>query len=659
MKRLIYLPLICLLFLGNSAFQQNKNADEPKRIALIVAIADFKNEYPANEQWGHLSSLNDDTIITDALIKQGFTDIMHLQNSKATIQGIRDAFAGLKKKINPGDIVYIHFSCHGQQIWDDNGDETDGLDECIVCYDAPMRYHKGYTGSKHLRDDELGSMVKEIRQAAGADGNVLVVSDACHSGTTLRGPVCRGTEPPMVPDGFDPLKVNQSLDGSIEEFTEDKSTMAPVVVFSACQAKETNQEYNHKYGSLSFAITKALTQLKTGDNYNTFFAYVNASMASMQLGQTPMVEGAVKTGVFGGSAIKQSNYYTIKFIKTGILVVQGGTLNGLYNGSKVAVMPAGSAGFDASKVVVTGTVTSADMSRAWVSIDKDLSNYQPGQLWVFVTEQAFGTEKLKVGCGDNLGKNKNEIKKNIQLLQFVEWNEKTPDVRVNTENGKYYLELFDGRRPFEAVDNYEALNKQLNSYMQGKIMSEASFEDPDLKVELDFIPAHFDGWDGRDPIITQVPMSSRLFNGALELIDDDVFSIKLKNSGHYDVYVNILEIAPNGSVNVILPDFENEDEPADYFLPVGKEQIVPGLYRKLSGPEYGKYIYKVFATREKVSFRAIYNSRGAATDQKYVHPAEKLFGQSFSSTRGGESLKASQTSGGGTTTQYSLLLKKK
>ncbi|MGK0138943.1 MAG: hypothetical protein ACI9DJ_002399 [Algoriphagus sp.] len=53
----------------------------------------------------------------------------------------------LSESIQKGDVILIHFSCHGQQIEDLSGDEVDGLNEAIVCYGAPMDFTDGYKGS--------------------------------------------------------------------------------------------------------------------------------------------------------------------------------------------------------------------------------------------------------------------------------------------------------------------------------------------------------------------------------------------------------------------------------------------------------------------------------------------------------------------------------
>ena len=54
-----------------------------------------------------------------------------------------------KAFVKSGDIVYLHFSCHGQPVEDLDGDEKDGWDESIVPYDAWKKPISGiYDGKK-------------------------------------------------------------------------------------------------------------------------------------------------------------------------------------------------------------------------------------------------------------------------------------------------------------------------------------------------------------------------------------------------------------------------------------------------------------------------------------------------------------------------------
>lgn len=71
------------------------------------------------------------------------------------------------------DAVYVHFSGHGQQVPDENTDENDGLDECLLCRDFQ-------TGGM-ITDDWLSRWLTHVRPGT----RVLFTVDACHSGSCL------------------------------------------------------------------------------------------------------------------------------------------------------------------------------------------------------------------------------------------------------------------------------------------------------------------------------------------------------------------------------------------------------------------------------------------------------------------------------------------
>ena len=55
-----------------------------------------------------------------------------LKNEKATKENINLSLQKLYEDVKTGDYLFLHFSCHGQQMMDLNGDEEDGLDEALV-----------------------------------------------------------------------------------------------------------------------------------------------------------------------------------------------------------------------------------------------------------------------------------------------------------------------------------------------------------------------------------------------------------------------------------------------------------------------------------------------------------------------------------------------
>jgi hypothetical protein len=79
----------------------------------------------------------------------------------------------LVRSSQPGDLLVFHYSGHGSQKPDQNGDEADGLDETI----CPLDYEtKGM-----ITDDRLAEIVKSLP----ADRTLFAVLDCCHSGSGL------------------------------------------------------------------------------------------------------------------------------------------------------------------------------------------------------------------------------------------------------------------------------------------------------------------------------------------------------------------------------------------------------------------------------------------------------------------------------------------
>ena len=156
------------------------------KYAIVVGIGD----YPEKSGWNRIHGNRDVALVTGMLERNGFAkdDIIRLTDAGATKEAIRNAFKSLVGRIKSGDRVYVHFSGHGQQMTDTDGDEEEGLDEAFVPYDARKEYSAGeYEGENHISDDELYLWLSDIADAAGAAGHVLVVIDACHSGDATRG----------------------------------------------------------------------------------------------------------------------------------------------------------------------------------------------------------------------------------------------------------------------------------------------------------------------------------------------------------------------------------------------------------------------------------------------------------------------------------------
>jgi metacaspase-1 len=106
-----------------------------------------------------------------------------LLHRQATLAEVRTALQQwLVEGTGPDDRVLLYYSGHGTQLPDDDGDEDDGLDEALTLHDMATVQRNGRTTLDGvLLDDELAETLAKIRSR-----QVLVLVDACHSGTATR-----------------------------------------------------------------------------------------------------------------------------------------------------------------------------------------------------------------------------------------------------------------------------------------------------------------------------------------------------------------------------------------------------------------------------------------------------------------------------------------
>lgn len=132
------------------------------RRALVIGIGQQEDK-----AWGKING-DKDVVYVEAMLKAAKykeVNITMLVNGQATKNGIVKAFKGLVSQCKVGDIVYVHYSGHGQQMKDVHNDEKDGLDECWIPYDAYRKPCKKDRGEKHLTDDEVVRGVEDIFDA--------------------------------------------------------------------------------------------------------------------------------------------------------------------------------------------------------------------------------------------------------------------------------------------------------------------------------------------------------------------------------------------------------------------------------------------------------------------------------------------------------------
>lgn len=294
MKQMVFI-LALILALPLSGNAQRKRA-------LLVGIS----KYHANGRtaWTNIHGKEDVDSLAPALTNKGFL-VKTLVNEQATYQGITSSIKKLIDETKKGDIVFIHFSCHGQPVEDGllkgfPKDEKDGYDEAIVPIDAGKVYGiNGYKGEKHLTDDELNGYIKALRTKIGVRGMLYVIMDACHAGEMSRDGIetIRGTNEALTSKEE---KYNPPRNNINHYFIEKDDRLAPTLFIEACQSRERNTEIRIKgkeYGALSYNIWLALKTMPIfGKNGQEFKAKVEES--TKQEGHWPRTQTLVTESSF-------------------------------------------------------------------------------------------------------------------------------------------------------------------------------------------------------------------------------------------------------------------------------------------------------------------------------------------------------------------------
>lgn len=239
------------------------------RHALLVGISEYNPvEEVSAYVWDNIHGANDVDMMQGVLRKQGFDEahIIALRNQEATASAIRSALSALTQSCQDGDMVYIHFSCHGQLVEDLDGDEADGWDEALIPYDAQKYYRKGiYEGENHLCDDELHQWILSLRKKLGPQGMLYVTLDACHIGEAYMTDVpVRGTNLVFTPKGkqyikADVVRQNRRSHRPIQP----GQGVAPICMLEACRAYEFNMEKRVEgtyFGALSYFVAQVLSE---------------------------------------------------------------------------------------------------------------------------------------------------------------------------------------------------------------------------------------------------------------------------------------------------------------------------------------------------------------------------------------------------------------
>jgi hypothetical protein len=196
-----------------------------------------------------------------------------------------------------GDVVLLHFSGHGSNVPDNDGDEADYRDEILCPHDLDWK--------NPLTDDWLRATFDKMRDGV----SLTVIFDCCHSGTATRAvlPPDAPIIPRYLPSPWDLVAAEsgRKMRGTVRATVHGASRQArkrsdvvtadiPEILVSGCRDYQTSADariggsFN---GALTYNLVAALKEAKGKISYRDMHKRALARLKADGYDQIPQLEG--------------------------------------------------------------------------------------------------------------------------------------------------------------------------------------------------------------------------------------------------------------------------------------------------------------------------------------------------------------------------------
>ena len=263
--------------------------------AVLIGIN--KYQIPGSDLNG---CVNDVKNLSGALrMYYGFADkdITTLTDAQATKKAMERAIKKLVASGRKGDVLLLHYSGHGSNVPDDNGDEADHRDEILCPTDLDWK--------DPFRDDWLRKTFNKLRKGV----SLTAIMDCCHSGT-----ITRAMLPPDAPvrERFLPCpldfmatesgrKLRGAVRGQLRKASKGKSRKSDIVhaeipelLITGCRATQTSADahiggtYN---GALTYYLVESIKEAEGRLTYRELHRRTTAKLKAEDFDQIPQLEG--------------------------------------------------------------------------------------------------------------------------------------------------------------------------------------------------------------------------------------------------------------------------------------------------------------------------------------------------------------------------------
>jgi hypothetical protein len=623
------LLFLYLISIAPTGFTQNK-------LALLVAVG----KYPDGSKLRPIASVNDVKFIKAALQKNGFdiNNIDTLINAKATKAAILGKLTDLATKAKKDDIVVIHFGCHGQQIRDQRTvelgkDEDDGYDEAFLPYDAKGFYNPGkYQGENHLRDDELGPKLAAIRKSIGPNGSLLVLLDACHSGTGTRAddfPTSRG-EPVPFPDPENPYNPSDfsDIDDNGGFFDDPADSLSNMVVISGSGPHQENKQMvvnNEEVGSLSYSFFKAINDLPAESTYGLLFQKIKTAIQAVIPDQVPLIEGNATQVIFSGKYLPKENK---NYIRVGVKELPEGAVDSLFilNLGKMDNMKNGATGsiYLAGKeeLVARGVIRKTEHFRSIGSADKLLKKSEAYEFRP--DEENYGSLSALIEFDKKIQKTnwEKQVKENFIKYPFIKIAPVgdylfTPDEQPGSR--KILLEDRNKKIVWSGLlDEKQLLNSGDISRLPAAIKN---------SLRIKYLRTMPDGGELGPEISAEIiPEAGLSATGEIILSPGDIYTLKINNNTNQKLFYTVLDIYPDDRVEITYP---YKGKPAANYS-IEKNNFVEKKLKVSDNSPSGAEFLKIIVSKE--SMDQMWDVFEQTSNRSNMNSFENMMNDLFSKT---------------------------
>jgi uncharacterized caspase-like protein len=224
-------------------------------------------------------------------------DITTLTDAQATKKAMERAIKKLVASGKKNDVLLLHYSGHGSNVPDDNGDEADHRDEILCPTDLDWK--------DPFRDDWLRKTLGKLRSGV----NLTVIMDCCHSGTITRvmNPFDAPRRQRYLPCPWDLIatesgrKLRGMLRGQLSQASRGRKRKNDIVdadiqelLITGCRDTQTSADahiggtYN---GALTYYLVESIKEAAGKLTYRELHQRTAAKLKAEDFDQIPQLEG--------------------------------------------------------------------------------------------------------------------------------------------------------------------------------------------------------------------------------------------------------------------------------------------------------------------------------------------------------------------------------